>query len=116
MHRWIAIFFLFLFPLPAVLAAAVPYCQHEKEPASFHIGHHTHEHQFADQADGTDSKLLGMADGDCQACHAFCSAINSDSHRTEALAITPTQVIASVFTLPTPPQTQPERPNWHRFA
>lgn len=60
MHRWIAIFFLFLFPLPAVLAAAVPYCQHEKEPASFHIGHHTHEHQFADQADGTDSKLLGM--------------------------------------------------------
>jgi hypothetical protein len=116
MRRWIAIFFLVLFPLQAVWAAAAPYCQHEQEPVSFHVGHHTHEHQGADHADGIDGKLPGMEDGDCQACHAFCSAMNSGSNRTGTLAIAPTPVIASVVTLPTPPQTQPERPNWHRFA
>ncbi len=118
MRRWIAIFFLVLFPLQAVWAAAAPYCQHEKEPTSFHIGHHTHEHHGVSNADSADAdkQLLSMDDGDCQACHAFCSALYSDATRTEALAIASTPATTPLIALPTSPQTQPERPNWKRFA
>lgn len=118
MRRWIAIFFLVLFPLQAVWAAAAPYCQHEKEPVSFHIGHHTHDHHSVIDVDGADADkpLFGMDDGDCQACHAFCGALYSDATRTEPITLAPTPAIAPVFALPAPPQTQPERPNWTHFA
>ena len=116
MRRWIAIFFLVLFPLQAVWAAAAPYCQHEKEPKTFHIGHHTHDHHGVSNADGSDNQLPGLDDGDCQACHAFCGVLYSDATRTEPITLAPTPAIAPLFALPTPPQTQPERPNWHRFA
>ncbi|NTV69827.1 MAG: hypothetical protein HGA71_06735 [Azonexaceae bacterium] len=117
MRRWIAIFFLVLFPLQAVWAAAAPYCEHEKTPATFHIGHHTHEHHGAgDSSDNTDNQLPGMGDNDCQACHAFCGALYSDIQRREPLTLATVSVTTPNFALPTPPQTQPERPNWHAFA
>lgn len=117
MRRWIAIFFLVLFPLQAVWAAAAPYCQHEKAPATFHIGHHTHEHHGSGElSDTTDHQLPGLDDGDCQACHAFCGALYSDIQRTEPLKMAPVPVLAPDFALPAPPQTPPERPNWYSLA
>lgn len=116
MRRWIAVFFLLLLPLQAVWAAAAQYCPHEKEAQSFHLGHHTHEHQGEGDAGEPDKPLPAMEDGDCHVCHAFCSAMYSDTSRVAPLAIAPTPAPTPAFALPTPPQAQPDRPNWIRFA
>lgn len=117
MRRWIAVFFLVLFPLQAVWAAAAPYCQHEQEPASFHIGHHSHDHHPGSSADDTADKLLpGMEDGDCTACHAFCSALQSVASNAQAALIDVAPPTGIAFPVPTPPQSPPERPNWRALA
>ena len=116
MRRWIAVLFLFLLPLQAVWAAAAQYCPHEKTPKTFHLGHHTHEHQGAHDAGEPDKQLPAMDDGDCNVCHAFCSAMYSDTRRIIPVVVIPTPTIAPAFVLPTPSQAQPDRPNWIRFA
>lgn len=114
MRRWFAIFLLVLLSLQSVWVAAAPYCAHEENPASMHIGHHTHQHQ-GDQLDDDSAGGLGSQHADCQVCHGAGGAV-------------PAQVIASAphapsglaalwsRALPTPPILQPERPNWARPA
>lgn len=123
MRRWIAIFFLVLFPLQAVWAAAAPYCQHESAPSSFHPGHHVHDHHTGDIGDSgdsgdtpTNSLLPGMDDGDCQSCHAFCSAVPVPLSPVHSAFNQPAPALGQLPALPAPPQSPPDRPNWHALA
>ncbi|TXI92105.1 MAG: hypothetical protein E6Q34_06735 [Burkholderiaceae bacterium] len=117
MRRWIAIFFLVLFPLQAVWAAAAPYCQHEKGPDAQHFGHHAHQHTGdAEQVPGTDGKQPGAIDNDCSVCHAGCIAAVFDVG-TGTVALPAESFTGWLSAPPTsPPASQPERPNWRVLA
>jgi hypothetical protein len=114
MRRWFAILLLVLLSLQSLWVAAAPYCAHEENPVSMHIGHHTHQHQ-GDQLDDDSAGGLGTLHSDCNVCHG-------------AGGVVPAQVIASASVgpsdlaapwpraLPTPPIPQLDRPNWARRA
>lgn len=77
MARWLIIALLFVLPAQFAAAAAAGYCTHETTPASFHLGHHVHQHSVSVNADGGASESLAdpsleasSADhGDCSGCH-----------------------------------------------
>lgn len=114
MRRWLAIFLLVFLPFQFSWAAVSGYCQHETDGAAQHLGHHEHKHQ-TDDADDAKKSSTGV-DGDCLACHACCS-VALTSVTTLPLVLTiliehPWRPLA----LASPPQTQPERPNWAASA
>ncbi|TMS59770.1 cobalt-zinc-cadmium resistance protein [Imbroritus primus] len=113
MRRLLAIFLLLLLPLQTVWAAAAPYCQHEKVPSTFHLGHHTHLHQVDLPGEDTDSNApAGTADIDCHACHAFCGAMPVTTLLLQGVDAPVILPVSTSLAPPTPPQLQPERPNW----
>lgn len=114
MRRWFAILLLVLLPLQALWAAAAPYCAHEENPTSMHVGHHTHEHQDA-QGDSGSSEGLAGNHADCQVCHGGAGALPP-----ALMAPAPTELEAhpapGVAMLPAPPFFRLDRPNWSRLA
>jgi hypothetical protein len=65
--KLILIFLLALLPFQFSWAAAAVYCQHEDEPASMHLGHHSHKHDAkSDASEEADNQLA--AHGDCGYC------------------------------------------------
>ena len=78
MYRLVALGLALLMPLQFAWAAAAAFCQHESttNASPMHIGHHEHVHK-ADAKKAGSGKL--MADSDCGACHATCSAVASEA-------------------------------------
>lgn len=83
MARWLLIALLFVLPAQFSAAAAAGYCTHEAEPASFHLGHHVHQHTAeahetpaAAQADAP-LGASGADHGDCSGCHTNVAQLST---------------------------------------
>lgn len=124
MRRLVALLLLVLLPLQAIWAAAAPYCQHEAEAASHHIGHHQPEHAHAPAVDATGSHgTPGDQDGnaasgthtDCHTCHG--GTVLAHEVRPLQVMLTATQPVpTAVHGLPAPPTERPDRPSWPALA
>ena len=136
MRRLVALFLLVLLPLQAVWAAAAPYCQHEGDVASRHIGHHEPEHgqhaavaaEAAEAADAAhaphtgaatgeagDEGLGGDAHSDCHVCHG--GTVLTHVVQTLQWASTPSLLAPEPARgQPAPPGERPERPKWPALA
>lgn len=78
MFRWLLIVLLFALPAQFVSAAVSGYCGHESTSASFHVGHHAHQHLNVEQADtaqGQSDQSAVQDHGDCSACHIHAAQI-----------------------------------------
>jgi len=128
MRRIVALLLLVLLPLQAIWAAAAPYCQHEDEVASHHIGHHLPEHPHAaptasDAADGPDAHgspddladEAGSTHGHCHVCHGG-TVLAHEVRLVQVLATSAPPVPALPQGLPAPPGARPERPQWPVLA
>lgn len=113
MYRWSAILLLVFLPFQFTWAALASYCQHETGAAAQHFGHHDHKHQAnSDQKTQDNQSPIAGIDGDCTGCHASCV--------TAMVGKMPSVHIATIATglpwppdfLTSPPNEQPERPNW----
>lgn len=114
MRRWFAILLLVLLPLQSLWAAAAPYCEHEENPESMHVGHHTHEHH-ASEADQDSSNGPAANHTDCHVCQGTGGALSAPLVAT-GLDGYFGPLPACDTTLPAPPVSLPERPNWARLA
>jgi cytochrome c553 len=125
MTRWLLLVLMVLLPVQFSWAAAAPYCAHESDPVSFHVGHHAHVHrvapaeaQHAVSAPEKDAAKGSPASdhGDCHYCHGVAGQSASPAapqfggparHVFLAVAIARLEGsrIASI-----------ERPRWERAA
>jgi hypothetical protein len=91
---------------------AAVYCQHETEASAQHYGHHEHQHPVDDNSQDASGPLSNF-DGDCAVCHAS-GAVALSSYFADAQPVIaeggdyPRPDLALV----SPPNEQPERPNW----
>jgi hypothetical protein len=121
MRRFLAIFLLVFLPFQFSWAAVAGYCQHEAEGSAQHFGHHEHKHQADAVAEAHDSapdtQLLGGIDNDCGACHAgCCAAALLGDESLSPLSLASLTIPWLKNPLASPPNTQPERPNWSVLA
>lgn len=123
MRRFVALLLLVLLPLQAIWAAAAPYCQHEAEAASRHIGHHQPEHSHAPAADAADVHgTPGDQDGDAASTHTDCHTCHGGmvlAHEVRPLQMMPAGTQpepTAVHGLPAPPTERPDRPSWPALA
>lgn len=120
-RRFFLIFLLLVLPFQFAWSAAVPYCQHEQQPARSHLGHHEHRHDASQQQDvkkhdpTNDTKLL--ADADCDYCHVASTPLASI---TPSGVTTHERIPAAIAAVDRKIQSHvpeaPERPNWSRLA
>ncbi len=132
MRRFVALLLLVLLPLQAVWAAAAPYCQHEGDAASHHIGHHQPEHAHAhahttvaeasqDDAHGapgepaTPGEGAASAHSDCHVCHGG-TVLAQEVRMLQVAAASAQPVPTLVHGLPAPPAERPDRPSWLALA
>lgn len=126
MRRFVALLLLVLLPLQAVWAAAAPYCQHESDATSPHIGHHQPEHAHATAADAADAANAADAlpaqggdapnpHSDCHTCHGG-SVLAHEVSPVQVMSATAPPVPALAQGLPAPPTERPERPKWPALA
>ncbi len=117
MKRYLAIILLVLLPLQFSWAAVAGYCQHESEVTANHLGHHSHDHQAADQHEPVkDGASSAEAHHDCATCHLGCSvALASDL--TTPTAATDRDYPFDYNVNPSLALTKrPERPQWPTLA
>lgn len=122
MRRFVALLLLVLLPLQALWAAAAPYCQHEGDATSVHIGHHQPEHHHADASasssddgDGPHGGTGGAEHSDCHVCHG--GTVLAHEMRVMQVMSTAAQPVPTVaHGLPAPPTERPERPKWPALA
>ena len=80
-RRWLLVALLFLLPAQFLWAAVAPYCAHEAAPASYHLGHHAHEHSGtpdAAQQPDRSGDSAGVGHPDCSQCHPSQAQFASD--------------------------------------
>jgi uncharacterized protein involved in copper resistance len=87
MTRWLLIVLMVLLPAQFSWAAAAPYCAHESNPTSFHVGHHTHVHegtasaeaqQASSEPEKEKSERPGLSDhSDCHYCHGVAGQLTA---------------------------------------
>lgn len=105
--------------LQSIWAVAAQYCEHEKNPQTDHIGHHTHKHAThksdsknlidLNSADSSDSDN----DTDCPYCHlGSIKSMIVNLPNFEA-RIDPVQPIDIFYSYPEIIPLKPERPNWY---
>src|SRR5574343_283494 len=83
MKKFLAIFLLVLLPLQFSWAAVAGYCQHEAGVTANHPGHHTHDHQAADNHEsGKDGTASAGVHHDCATCHLGCAAALTSDLKT----------------------------------
>ena len=118
MFRLVALLLAVLLPLQFAWGVAAAYCQHEPTTQAAHVGHHAHEHQAGSQAEAKKpaaAKL--MADSDCTACHATCSAIGCEAVAgVEGLVLTGRLAVPLLDAYASAPGRAPDRPQWLRLA
>ena len=125
MTRWFLIVLMMLLPAQFSWAAAAPYCAHERDPVSFHVGHHPHVHRDASvearhatpEPEQAASQNLSAPDhGDCHCCHGGAGQLAAPV----ALALAPPPrhvlVAAAVARLEGGRTPSIERPKWPRAA
>ncbi len=128
MRRLVALFLLVLLPLQSVWAAAAPYCQHEGDAASHHIGHHQPEHAHTTVAEASQDDAHGApgepatpgegaasAHSDCHVCHGG-TVLAHEVRLVHAMSASAPPVPALAQGLPAPPTERPERPKWSALA
>lgn len=121
--RYLLLVLMFALPAQFVWAAAAGYCAHEKETASFHIGHHAHEHR-ASSTDGDGSEATAEATKspvtqthtDCAYCHAVVAQFASP--RPSTTGPPPRHIFESSDSdfLGTGAEDSIERPKWTRAS
>ncbi|CAN7766445.1 hypothetical protein LJR039_007329 [Pseudorhodoferax sp. LjRoot39] len=121
MTRWLLLFIGFMLPVQLAWSAAAVYCQHEAAPASFHVGHHAHQHAATDSADQQAGAPEEASDNAPAQLHADCSYCHANIAQLPFASVsvgTPAQAAA----LGAPPRdlysyrNEPdiERPKWTR--
>lgn len=113
LRRVFLIFLLLVLPFQFAWSAAVPYCQHEQQPArSWHLGHHEHEHEAKKKQD---AKTL--VDADCDYCHVASTPLASIAPSGVTLhERVPTSMPSIDRKIRSHVPEAPERPNWSRLA
>lgn len=127
MRRFFLILLVLLLPLQSAWAAATAYCQHEQRPAAtWHLGHHQHEHRGdgkaagerynqADADHGSDAK--GLFDPDCGTCHlASLPFACPEPTVLPALRLPRTALVTHDFHYTSLHPRAPDRPQWLRLA
>jgi hypothetical protein len=125
MRSWVLSVLLAVMSLQSVWASVAPYCQHQADAVTDHIGHHEHKHVAAATTDGgnpAEDELAsseanpGTLDNDCGYCHlshAEPLAIAAEPWLGQAEQ----ELAATVpFTYSTRELEGLERPNWQRLA
>lgn len=113
MRKLIAILLLSLLPLQASWAAVAGYCQHERDIAVRHLGHHEHQHHLQPAAHEQQAAANASSDLDCGLCHAsgLLALLPELNLATATVSLAD---LAAPVDLPSlsPPLERPERPNW----
>ncbi|RZT36603.1 cation efflux protein, CzcI family [Cupriavidus agavae] len=115
MRRFLLICLLFVLPFQFSWAAAASYCQHETTVASWHLGHHEHRHQAAQ--DGVEKEKMPVVDTDCGVCHAVSVPMAWGDVAVESQA-QGHGAGASRHEMPFSSRnpSAPDRPQWQRLA
>lgn len=115
MKRLLIILLLAILPLQATWAAVATCCQHEKEVAFRHVGHHEHQHehgheQVHSQEQQKDSSV--KVHTDCLTCHGLAAAMimpTVDATRVEASSLVSASPDSRLKSIPS---SRPEKPQW----
>lgn len=112
-RRFLLIFLLLVLPCQFAWSAAVPYCQHEAQPAkSWHLGHHEHRHEAKKQHE---TKMA--VDADCDVCHLASAPLASVARTFVSIhQQVPADVQSVERKLHSHVPEAPDRPNWSRLA
>lgn len=125
MTRWLLIVLMVLLPAQFSWAAAAPYCAHESNPISFHVGHHAHVHEGASsEAKRTPSEPekeavkspLASDHSDCHYCHGVAGQLASPVAPLFELSVRHVFIDVAVARLECSRATSIERPKWTRAA
>ena len=84
--RWLLVVLMFLLPAQFSWAAAAPYCAHESNPPSFHIGHHAHGHQGSQPGSQPAAQMASLASAASLADGAQGVAAEPDAPRGSPVA------------------------------
>lgn len=125
MIRWLLIVLMVLLPAQFSWAAAAPYCAHESDPTSFHIGHHAHVHRGS-SADAqqtpaapdeeTSKGALGSDHSDCHCCHGVAGQLASPAAPQFELPARHVFIAVAIARLEGGRAPSIERPKWARAA
>ncbi|RZL47741.1 MAG: cobalt-zinc-cadmium resistance protein [Variovorax sp.] len=125
MTRWLLIVLMVLLPAQFSWAAAAPYCAHESNPISFHVGHHAHVHQDASaEAQHTASapekeaskSPVASDHSDCHYCHGVAGQLASPAALELELPARHVFLAVAIARLEGSRATSIERPKWARAA
>ena len=125
MTRWLLIVLMVLLPAQFSWAAAAPYCAHESNPISIHVGHHKHVHEGAStEAKHTTSESekeaaktpLASDHSDCHYCHAVVGQLASPTAPQFELPTRHVFLAVAIARLEGSRATSIERPKWTRAA
>ncbi len=125
MTRWLLIVLMVLLPAQFSWAAAAPYCAHESNPISFHVGHHAHVHEGASpEVKYTTSEPekeaaktpLASDHSDCHYCHAVAGQLASPAAPQFELPARHVFLAVAIARLEGSRATSIERPKWTRAA
>lgn len=120
MARWLLIALLFLLPAQFSAAAAAGYCAHEAMPASFHLGHHVHQHT----SEGDESAATTHADapdeassanhGDCSGCHTNMAQLGTTAEPVVQRVFKRAFLSVPVALFSSQVEQDIDRPKWSR--
>jgi hypothetical protein len=125
MTRWLLIVLMVLLPAQFSWAAAAPYCAHESNPTSFHIGHHAHVHQgLSAETQHTSSEpeketfknSLASDHSDCHYCHGVTGQLASPVALWLEQPARHVFLAVDIARLEGSRATSIERPKWARAA
>lgn len=120
MARWLLIALLFLLPAQFAAAAAAGYCAHEATPASFHLGHHIHQHTAeADESVGTahaDASVEASSanHGDCSGCHTNVAQLGTTVEPVVQRVCKSTFLLVPIALFSSQVEQDIDRPKWSR--
>lgn len=118
MSRWFVVLLLVFLPLQFSWAAVAPYCGHEADAQTQHLGHHEHQHTaptYTDKNSALDQGALAGVDLDCSHCHGT-AGMPAPGDVMAPLSPASRPVSAAQGILRTRMQTPPERPQWAPLA
>ena len=125
MTRWLLLVLMVLLPAQFSWAAAAPYCAHESNPTSFHIGHHAHVHQCAsaeaqytpsEPEKETSKSPLASDHSDCHYCHGVAGQLASPAAPQFEPVARDVLFAVAIVRLEGSRAPRIERPKWARAA
>jgi hypothetical protein len=122
MRKFVFLVLAFVVAFQASWTLAAPYCQHERDAATTHFGHHEHDHGSgldslvgAESSNSMDGLLAGV-DADCLACHMAAPAVMLEAPSIGSLPPLREHFVLALPAAPPPPVSLIERPNWPALA